>query len=333
MANANLMKEMNLNHVRQVMRRVETATKPQLAELTKLSVVTINSLVKELNEYGEIIEDEIAPSSGGRPALTYRYNYDYSHALVMYIKEKQGQVLLSATVVNLDDRILLKEEHLMPEFDSPRFYEAIGRILEQHPSVKVIGVGIPGQTVNGEIIVSSRPELTGYRMVEELQGQFGLPVMVENDINAAISGYCSGYDLDDDECVIGIYFPHNHPPGMGIYLDGKIVKGKNGMAGEVKFLPGSPDWYQQLGDAEFGDAACHMIHSINVMLAPHKIVVYQDRGNAEVLSQAWGAYSLKHVMPSYPEIVIQETFQRDFEYGMRWLTLRELEPGLRLPVV
>lgn len=324
MANANLMKEMNLNHVRQVMRRAETATKPQLAALTKLSVVTINSLVKELHEYGEIIEDEVAPSSGGRPALTYRYNYDYSQALVMYIKEKQGQVLLSATVVNLDDRILLKEEHLMPVFNLSRFYEAIGGILEQYPSVKVMGVGIPGQTVNGEIMVSSRPELTGYRMVEELHGQFGLPVMVENDINAAISGYCAGYELDDEECVIGIYFPDNHPPGMGIYLDGKIVKGKNGMAGEIKFLPGSPDWYQLLEDAEFGDAACRMVHCINVVLAPHKIVIYQDRVKAEVLSQAWEAYSLQHVMPAYPEIVIQETFQQDFESGMRWLTLREL---------
>jgi hypothetical protein len=324
MANANLMKEMNLNHVRQVMRREETATKPQLAGLTKLSVVTINSLVKELHEFGEIIEDEITQSSGGRPALTYRYNYDFSQALVMYIKEKQGQVLLSVTVVNLDDRILLQEEYLMPVFHSSRFYNAIGEILGQFPSVKVIGVGIPGQTVNGEIMVSSLPELTGYRMVEELHEQFGLPVMVENDINAAISGYCARYELEEEECVIGIYFPHNHPPGMGIYLDGKIVKGNNGMAGEIKFLPGSPDWYQPLDDAGFGDAACRIIHSINVILAPHKIVIYQDRAKAEVLSQAWEAYATRHIMPAYPEIIIQETFQQDFESGMRWLTLRDL---------
>lgn len=105
-ADANLMKEINLNMVRQMMKRVETATKPQLASLTKLSVVTINSLVKELRELGEIFEDETAPSSGGRPALTYRYNYDFSLALVIYMKENLGQELVSATVVNLENQIL-----------------------------------------------------------------------------------------------------------------------------------------------------------------------------------------------------------------------------------
>nr|WP_263638970.1 hypothetical protein [Paenibacillus faecis] len=37
----------------------------------------------------EIFKDKTAPSSGGRPALTYRYNYDFSLALVIYMKEKQ----------------------------------------------------------------------------------------------------------------------------------------------------------------------------------------------------------------------------------------------------
>lgn len=61
------MKEINLNNVRQVMKRMETATKPQLAALTKLSVVTVNSLVKELSELGELFEDLVVPSNGADP--------------------------------------------------------------------------------------------------------------------------------------------------------------------------------------------------------------------------------------------------------------------------
>lgn len=59
------MKEINLNNVRQVMKRMETATKPQLAAMTKLSVVTVNSLVKELSGLGELFEDLVVPSNGG----------------------------------------------------------------------------------------------------------------------------------------------------------------------------------------------------------------------------------------------------------------------------
>lgn len=327
-ANANLIKEINLNNVRQVMKRVETATKPQLASLTKLSVVTVNSLVKELHGLGEIFEDETVPSNGGRPALTYRYNYDFSLAIVIYMKEKQGQELVSATVVNLEDHILLKEEYLMPVFDWQHFYEIIGHFLTLYPSIKVIGIGIPGQAVNGEITVSGHQELMGVRMIEEIESQFGLSVMVENDINAAISGYCAKQDLDDEQCVLGMYFPTKYPPGMGIYLDGKIFKGKNGMAGEIKFLSMDMDWYRELAKETFVGSVCQIIQNVNAVLAPDKIVIYQDMVEADTWNPAWESYQIRQPMPSYPEVILQETFQQDFEAGMRWLTLKELEPTL-----
>ncbi|MEC0181644.1 ROK family protein [Paenibacillus peoriae] len=327
-ASANLMKAINLNNVRQAMKRVETATKPQLASFTKLSVVTVNSLVKELHDLGEIFEDETVPSNGGRPALTYRYNYDFSLALVIYMKEEKGQGFVSAAVVNLEDHILLKEEYLMPVFERQHFHEVIGRFLALYPSIKVIGIGIPGQAVNGEITVSSHRELTGFRVIEEIESQFGLPVIVENDVNAAISGYCAKQDLDDMTCVLGIYFPTKYPPGMGIYLDGKIVKGKNGMAGEIKFLPLGFDWYREMDQETFVGAVCQIIQSVNAVLAPDKIVIYQDRVEADTWYNAWEIYQTQQPMPSFPEVILQETFQQDFEAGMRWLTLKELEPVL-----
>ncbi|CAM4428430.1 MAG: ROK family protein [Paenibacillus macerans] len=327
-ANANLIKEINLNNVRQAMKRVETATKPQLAALTKLSVVTVNSLVKELHDLGEIFEDETVPSNGGRPALTYRYNYDFSLALVIYMKETQGQELISAAVVNLEDHILQKEEYVMPVFDRQQFYDMIERFLTLYPSIKVIGIGIPGQAVNGEITVSAHQALMGVRMIEDIETQFGLPVMVENDVNAAISGYCANRDPDDEQCVLGIYFPAKYPPGMGIYLDGKVFKGKNGMAGEIKFLPMDVDWYHEMDKETFVGSVCQVIQSVNAVLAPDKIVIYQDMVGADIWNSAWEAYRTQHPMPSYPEVILQETFQQDFETGMRWLTLKELEPAL-----
>ncbi|RAV14881.1 ROK family protein [Paenibacillus contaminans] len=327
-ANANLMKEINLYNLRQVMKRVETATKPQLAALTELSVVTVNSLVKELQSLGEIFEDETVPSNGGRPALVYRYNYNFSLAIVVYIKEKQGQVFVSATVVNLENHILLQEEYLWPVFDRHHFFEIISRFLTLYPSIKVIGIGIPGQAVNGEIKVSSHKELMGVRMIEEMESRFGLPVMVENDINAAISGYCAMQDLNDELCVLGIYFPTKYPPGMGIVLDGKIVKGKNGMAGEIKFLPMDLDWYDEMGEETFVESVCLILQSVIAVLAPDKIVIYQNLLEADTWNPAWESYQLRHPQPSYPEVILQDTFQQDFEAGMRWLTLKELEPSL-----
>lgn len=327
-ANANLMKEINLNNVRHVMKRIETATKPQLASLTKLSVVTINSLVKELQELGELVEDDTVPSNGGRPAQTYRYNYDFSLALVLYLKEQQGQELVSAMVVNLEDQIVSKEEYIMPVLERQRFYEIIEHFLTLFPSIKGVGIGIPGQAVNGEIMVSSHQELRGSRIIEEIESRFGLPVLVENDVNAAISGYCMRQDSDLEQCVIGMYFPLRYPPGMGIYLDGQIIKGKNGMSGEIKFLPFGPDWEREMTNSAFVNAVCQIAQTVNAVLAPDKIVIYQERVEADVWDSAWRSYQLCHPMPSFPEVVLQQTFQQDFEAGMRWLTLKSLEPSL-----
>ncbi|WP_339851998.1 ROK family protein [Paenibacillus sp. FSL W7-1088] len=327
-ANAYLMKEININHVRQVMKRVETATKPQLASLTKLSVVTVNSLVKELCDLGELFEDQTVPSNGGRPALTYRYNYDFSLALVMYINEKQGQDLITATVINLEDNMVFREEYTMPTFDQKHFYEIIGNVLALHDSIKVIGIGIPGQTVNGEITVSSHRQLEGIRMTEDLEAQFGLPVIMENDVNAAISGYCAKQELDEDLCVIGMYFPTKYPPGMGIYLNGKVIKGKLGMAGEVKYLPMGVDWYSPVEEEVFIETVCRMIQTVNAILAPDQVVIYQKLVDQDAVIQAWEKYQAKLSMPSDPGLVLIDSFQEDFEAGMRWLTLKALEPAL-----
>lgn len=324
-ATPHLMKENNINHVRQVMMRVETATKPQLSALTKLSVVTVNTLIKELIERGEIVEDKIAPSSGGRPALTYRYEYNHRLALVITMREKQGQEIVSAAVINLENRVLLQEKYIVPALDRRRLFHIIEPILAAYPSIHVIGIGIPGQVVNGEITISSHKELTGFRMIDEIQSHFDIPVIVENDINAAISGYCAQQQVDQDSCVLGIYFPSKYPPGMGIYLNGNVVKGKNGMAGEIKFLPLQLDWVQPMAQDDFLQAVCLIIQTVNAVLAPDKIVIYQDRVETNVWQSAWEAYQQEHVMPSYPKVLQHMTFQEDFEAGMRWITLKALQ--------
>lgn len=100
------------------------------------------------------------------------------------------------------------------------------------------------------------------------------------------------------------------------------------MAGEIKFLPLGFDWYREMDQETFVGAVCQIIQSVNAVLAPDKIVIYQDRVEADTWYNAWEIYQTQQPMPSFPEVILQETFQQDFEAGMRWLTLKELEPVL-----
>ena len=109
-ADSGLMKEINLNAVRRAMRRLETATKPQLAAETGLSVVTIASLIRELTQRGELTEEALAPSTGGRPASVYRFDYTYRLALVLHLHEREGLDTVFASVVDLRGRPLLRQQ-------------------------------------------------------------------------------------------------------------------------------------------------------------------------------------------------------------------------------
>ena len=79
------MKQENLSVLRNVFLKQHSATKPQLAKLSGLSVVTVNSLIHELLETGEVIQKQMLPSGGGRPALQYQYNGRYKMALTAYM--------------------------------------------------------------------------------------------------------------------------------------------------------------------------------------------------------------------------------------------------------
>ncbi|MFD1886190.1 ROK family protein [Paenibacillus wenxiniae] len=326
-ANANMMKQMNLHHVRQVMKQVETATKPQLAGLTKLSVVTINSLVRELHKRGEIFEDALVPSNGGRPALTYRYNYDFSLGLVIYMKDCGGKFMLSSVVINLENRVLSKREQIVSSFKQDTLDQLMDECIAAYPAIQAIGIGVPGQVVDGEIMTSSHRELEGVRMIEQIGQRFNLPVFLENDVNAAVYGYHTNHKLDPDHTVTGLYFPDRYPPGMGIHQEGRLIRGKSGMAGEIKFLPFDIDWYTESNSERLADAIGWIIQSVNSILAPEHMVIYQNSVAEGAWRQALERYQARYPSPVYPDIFQKHNFEDDFETGMRWLTLQALQPA------
>jgi hypothetical protein len=322
-AHTQLLKEINLDNVRRAMRQAGSATKPQLAEATGLSVVTIASLVKELIQIGEIYEGKAAHSTGGRRPVTYHYNYNVCMALLVILHVHKEEVLVS--VINLNGDALKKQTHSVANFDVDEICAIVDEYGAAYPAIKMIGMGIPGQQVDGEMKVSSHENLIGARLTETIQQRCALPVWWENDINAALSGYCTKYPPNEGESVIGLFFPAHRPPGLGIYIDGKLFKGKNGMAGEIKFLPVDVDWYQPLESRRFTEVVCYTLQLLNAVLAPDKIIIYQHRCTNEQLLAAWQAHEHDHPMPVSPKVIVSDGFGVDFLRGLKAMVLRGLE--------
>lgn len=329
--NANLVKEINLNKLRNAFKLKKIASKPQLAELTGLSVVTINSLVNILVENGEVLEDVIMASNGGRPATAYRFNNEFSLALVIYMYEQNFQDTVFICVSDLYGEIIDKIEKKMTEIKKDSFDSFIEKMLLKYPNIKVISFGMPGEEVDGRLLISDYKELKDQYFTTYIKEKFNLPVIFENDINAAIEGYCCSHGVTKSQCVIGIYFPSKYPPGAGIYIDGGIYKGRNGLAGEIKYLPLGVDWENfNFNKIQMKEIILKTLLAFSCMYNPDSIVLYGDEISDNIISEFKGKCSSEIEKIMIPEIIISKDLNHDFEIGIKQLALNYLEPTVKL---
>lgn len=112
--------------------------------------------------------------------------------------------------------------------------ETIEKSQASRQEIRGIGIGFPGPLDAETGVIFNPPNLTGWNNVplkNILEEEFNIPVSVENDANSAALGEWwmgTGAGTNSLVCITlgtGV--------GGGIILDGKLLHGASGMAGEV----------------------------------------------------------------------------------------------------
>ena len=128
-----VMKEINTNLVRRVLRAQRSATRQQLAAATGLSIVTVAAIAGQLILAGEALEGDQVPSNGGRPSRLVEFNAGYAKVLALFAHEIAGRDRLSLRVANLyGECVESGEEEAAPE-SLAAFEPLIDRMLARHP--------------------------------------------------------------------------------------------------------------------------------------------------------------------------------------------------------
>lgn len=133
---------------------------------------------------------------------------------------------------------LLIGENPMPDRVLPRVYGAIQQALDEArislDQIAGMGVATPGPLDNRTGVIYSPPNLPGWTNVplrDLLQQHFAVPIRIENDANTAGLGeYMFGAGRGSKYMV---YITVSTGIGAGIIIDGKILEGANGTAGEL----------------------------------------------------------------------------------------------------
>ncbi len=119
--------------------------------------------------------------------------------------------------------------------------DAVSQLLQQTPEasgrIASIGVGIPGTIDHGNAVVRHAVNLGIVEMPLRslLAGRTGLPVVVDNDVNASSVGLHDQLGLDAGQSLVFL----NLGTGVaaGLILRGRLWAGATGAAGEIGHIP------------------------------------------------------------------------------------------------
>ncbi len=237
--NGDYIRRLNRGIVLDHVRNAQPISRAQIAKDTGMSRSTCSLLVDELIADNLIVESGKADSSGGRKPIMLRLNYDAGVAIGV----KLMATSIVGAVVDLKGAAAERLEKPVEYFVDTETYiaavveivrELVDRHLASHPGATVfgIGVGISG-LVDESHGVSLRSSILDWQDVplrELLMSQLQLPVYVENDVNAFALGeywFGSGRGVPDFLCVT-----LGRGVGLGLIVDGKILRGAHHGAGE-----------------------------------------------------------------------------------------------------
>lgn len=237
-----LIRKLNTSLILECLRICSPLSRAQLADRTGLNRSTVSNVTDQLLQDGLIREIGPAASSKGRPGILLELNPDGGCALGMEI----GVGFISIVVTDFTAQSLWRQRI---DFDSENepdtvikwaqdlTRQALDVISERELRPLGIGVGVPGRIDHKEGVVLYAGNLNWRNVpIRQIWAQrFDLPVFVENADNAAALGeyYFDAVDHDTDHIQNLIYLNVSVGLGGGIVINGTLLRGRSGNAGEI----------------------------------------------------------------------------------------------------
>ena len=231
-ARADTIRYINRQIVLNYIREKEPISRADISHETALQRSTVSLIVDELKTRGLIYEVE-GESRGGRPPTLLRLRAAGCTAIAVDVSTAQTTVGVSDFVGRVVER-----ESFATDPDATVTFERITsslqRFIRRHTNIEGIGVSVPGvvDPESGAALFVPHFKWRNWPLAEDLSKSTGLPVMVDNDANAAALAelWLGRPEIRDVRDFILVLV--HEGLGTGIIFDGQVYQGVAGAAGE-----------------------------------------------------------------------------------------------------
>lgn len=323
--NAKDMKKVILQSIRSLLIELGSSTKVELSQKLGISFPTISKFLSQMVEDGEVVVAGIDDSSGGRRAKRYSYNPEYMLGLAMFLEKDETNYTVFNCLGELIDQG--KTASLLTE-DTSNVTKHIEEIIEKHPKISSIAIGVPASVKNGQIIyIPNYEQFQHFDLKAYFEERFSIPVVVENDMNAAVLGYSNNNKIEKNPSLVYLYLGQNGP-GAGIIVNGDVVRGNTFFSGEIAFVPqyDNRNFGDSLKERTEIDAISRMVVTFSAMLNPHTIIFSSDEVDESMLNQITNRSATYIPIEHLPELTLSNWMQ-DYLNGLQSLALDLMVSG------
>lgn len=240
----NTLRQINAALVLNIVRQRGPLSRAQIAKISGLTKATVSEIINDLLLDKTLFEDGISEQSGqGRKGILIHFD---PHSR-LGIGIDLGGTKITLSLFNLDARILHEKREVTYQTDDRNVFldqlanSIAGFIIEcgvEHRRIGVIGLATPGIIdINNGVVLEGSPNLPDWEnlpLADELTKRLSIPVVLENDIRAALVGemWCGKCRNNTSAALIGI----GTGLGSALLMDGKIIRGANNAAGEIGYM-------------------------------------------------------------------------------------------------
>lgn len=321
------MKKLILRGIRSTLLDLGSATKLELSHALDISFPTISKFLTQMEKDGEIISVGFDASSGGRKAKRYRYNPEHMLGLAIFLEKTETNYAIFNCVGEI--KKLGKAPSVLVDDGLNLLTKCIENIMTTYPKISSVAIGVPGSVDSGRVFhIPGYMQFQNFDLKGYYEDYFSLPVVVENDMNAAVLGFHHHKGIKENQSLVYLYSGQNGP-GAGIMINGDVVRGSTFFSGEVSYIP-------QYNDRNFGqvlekksesrmiaaddeiDAISRLIASFVAIINPHTIIFCNDEVEKKVLEKITKVSSQYIPSEHLPELTVSE-WKQDYLFGLQSL--------------